>query len=175
MDYKDKSDILETDRLWLKPAAKSDAAVIFALYNTPKFLQYVGDRNIRSVADAEHYIEEKFKPQHAKPGCGNYIAERKSDGKKIGIVGIYAREGLDVSDIGFGFLPEYEGNGYGYEAASGLLTKAFSEFGISKISAITVKENVVSQKLIEKLGLKFVKLVTLPGDDVELLYYEIEK
>lgn len=88
-------------------------------------------------------------------------------------MGIFEREGLDVHDIGFSFLPEFEGNGYGFESASKLLETVVQEFSLKKVSAITTKTNFSSQKLIEKLGLKFRKLVTLPGDDVELLYYEI--
>ena len=73
-------------------------------------------------------------------------------------------EGLDVVDIGFAFLPEYFGKGYGYEAASRILRAGFEEYGLQKISAITVEENVASQKLIEKLGLKFQKIVRIPND-----------
>ncbi|WP_027375851.1 GNAT family N-acetyltransferase [Kaistella palustris] len=171
----ERGQTIETERLRLKPVSISDADAILALYNTPKFLLYVGDRKIRSLTDAEKYITEKFAPQRKNPGCGNYVVQLKEDGSKIGVVGIYAREGLDVSDIGFSFLPDSEGKGYGYEAASALMAKAFAEFGISKIAAITVKENEASQKLITKLGLTFLKTIRLPGDDVDLLYYEKEK
>lgn len=49
-----------------------------------------------------------------------------------------------------------------------------NDFGLTKLSAITTKENISSQKLIEKLGLKFQKYVTIPGDPEELMYYETE-
>ena len=45
-------------------------------------------------------------------------------------------------------------------------------FGLKKISAITTKDNISSQKLIQKLGLEFKKFVTLPNDDEELMYFE---
>ncbi|MGZ5192884.1 MAG: GNAT family N-acetyltransferase [Kaistella sp.] len=92
----------------------------------------------------------------------------------MGSVGVFERDGLDVHDIGFSFLPEYEGKGYGFEAASALLEVAFSEFGLQKISAITSNANISSQKLIEKLGLKYLKHIRLPNDEEELRYYEID-
>ncbi|AZI33621.1 GNAT family N-acetyltransferase [Kaistella carnis] len=52
----------------------------------------------------------------------------------------------------FHFLPHFKGKGFGFEAASKLLETSFSELGLKKISAITTKENVASQKLIIKLG-----------------------
>lgn len=170
----DKIISMETERLLLKPISADDAGLILELYNSPKFIEFIGDRNIRTVEDAENYIVEKFLPQIERLGFGNYLIVRKSDGVKIGAVGIFEREGLDVHDIGFSFLPEFEGQGYGFESASKLLKTAFSEFGLKKISAITTQNNFSSQRLIEKLGLRYLKNVNLPNDDEELLYYEIE-
>lgn len=164
---------LETERLTIRAISSEDAEFILELYNSPKFIEFIGDRKIRTREDAEKYITEKFLPQYDRLGFGNYLIIRKSDGHKVGSVGIFEREGLDVHDIGFSSLPEFEGNGYGFESASKLLETVAREFSLKKVSAITTKTNFSSQKLIEKLGLKFRKLVTLPGDDVELLYYEI--
>ncbi|MFP3600121.1 GNAT family N-acetyltransferase, partial [Chryseobacterium sp. SIMBA_029] len=80
--------------------------------------------------------------------------------KKIGAVGIFEREGLDILDIGYSLLEEFEGKGYAYEAAQKVKSIGMEEFGLAKISAIISKDNVSSQKLIEKLGLKFQKHVT---------------
>ena len=165
---------LETERLLLEPMSIAEAPFIFELYNSPNFIKFIGDRNIKSLEDAENYITKKFLPQFERLGYGNFLITLKSDGSKIGSVGIYEREGLSVNDIGFSFLPEFTGRGYGYEAASKLLEIAFTKLGLKKISAITVKENLPSQKLIEKLGLKYHSTVRLPDDPEELLYYETE-
>lgn len=166
---------LETERLVLQPISSDDRELIFELYNSPKFIEFIGDRKIRTLQDAENYIKEKFLPQLEKLGFGNYLIVRKEDQKKVGAVGIFEREGLPVHDIGFSFLPQFEGKGYGYESASKLMETGFREFGLKKISAITSPTNVRSQKLIEKLGLKFKKYIQFPGGDEELLYYEKEK
>ncbi|MBL8140708.1 MAG: hypothetical protein JNM38_06350, partial [Acidobacteria bacterium] len=47
--------IAETRRLVLRPFDDSDAAFIVALLNDPAFLQYIGDRQVRSLADASDY------------------------------------------------------------------------------------------------------------------------
>ena len=167
--------IIETERLVLKPMSVEDSPLIFELYNSPKFIKFIGDRNIKTLEDAENYIKNRFLPQMERLGYGNFLITKKDDGKKIGGVGIFERDGLDVHDIGFSFLPEFEGKGYGFESASKLLEIGFKEFGLKKVSAITTKENISSQKLIEKLGLRFQKMVQLSDDDEELLYYEIER
>lgn len=163
---------LETERLILQPVKMEDAEFILELYNSPNFIKFIGDRNLRTVEDAENYIKEKFLPHVEKYGFGSYVIVTKSNTKKIGNVGIYVRDGLDAPDIGFSFLPEFERKGYGFEASKKLMEIAFSEFDLKKISAITTKENIASQKLIEKLGLKYLKIVRLPDDPEDLLYYE---
>jgi [ribosomal protein S5]-alanine N-acetyltransferase len=164
----------ETERLILRPMNAEDAEFIFELYNSPKFIQYIGDRGIKTIADAENYIKNRFLPQFEKLGYGNYLMMTKEGNHKIGGVGIFEREGLDVVDIGFSLLDKFEGKGYAYEAALKVKSIGMKDFGLKKISAITTKDNFSSQKLIEKLGLKFKKYVTIPGDSEELMYFETE-
>ncbi|MCU7614482.1 GNAT family N-acetyltransferase [Chryseobacterium sp. GMJ5] len=169
---KRENNIYETERLIIRPMAVEDADLILELYNMPKFLQFIGDRNIQTLLDAENYIKAKFLPQIERLGYGNYLIETKEDNQKIGGVGIFEREGLDIADIGFSLLERFEGKGYAFEAAQKVKSIGMDEFGLQKISAITTKDNVSSQKLIEKLGLKFQRFVILPNEDEELMYYE---
>ena len=163
----------ETQRLYLVPTGQDDVKFILELLNTPKWLEYIGDRNVHSNADASNYIAEKITPQFERLGYGNYTVVRKSDSLKIGTCGLYDREGLEGVDIGFGFLPEYEGNGYAFESAMKLKELAINSFALKQISAITDKGNLASQKLLKKLGLHFVKNITLPTSSEELQYYEL--
>ncbi len=164
----------ETERLWLQPTSKADALFVFELLNTPKWIQHIGDRKVYSVTDAEAYIATRMIPQLEKLGYGNYTVIRKTDRAKMGTCGLYDREELEGIDIGFAFLPAYEKMGYAFEAASKIRDVAFREFKIPQINAITIKENISSQKLLEKLGLRFVKNIRLPNDNEELMYYELK-
>lgn len=163
---------ITTERLFLRPTNIEDSSFIFELMNTPKWIKNIGDRNIQSPLDAENYIKEKMIPQLEKLGYSNYTVIRKDDHVKLGSCGLYNREGIEGVDIGFAFLPQYEGKGYAYESANKLMALAFSEFNIKKVSGITIEENTASRKLLEKLGLKFSKIIRLPDDDVDLLLYE---
>lgn len=164
----------ETERLQLKPTTEEDAEFIFELFNTPKWIENIGDRNIMSVEMAEDYIVNRMKPQLERLGYSNYTLVRKSDRVKIGSCGLYDRDGLEGIDIGFAFLPEYEKKGFAYEAAHKLIDVAFHEFEIKTISAITLKNNLSSQKLLEKLGLALIGTTKLPNDNTELFLYKID-
>lgn len=163
----------ETERLIIKLVDMDDAGFLLKLVNTEKWIKNIGDRNIHSLEDAQKYIREKNLPNIEKLGYGNCVIILKSNNAKIGTVGLYDREGIDGVDIGFAFLEEYEGKGYAYESAKKLMDVGINEFGINKVSAITLPENFSSIKLIEKLGLKFKEVVRIPNDDVDLNLYEL--
>jgi len=102
----------ETGRLILKPTSEEDAEFIFKLFNTPKWLKYIGDRNIKTVENARAYIKTVMLSQLRKLGYSSYTLVKKQDNVKVGTCGLYNREGLAGIDIGFALLPEYEGKGY---------------------------------------------------------------
>ena len=164
----------DTERLYLRPTQEEDAEFILELVNSPKFIQYVGDRSIHSVGNARKYIRDKMLPQLKKLGFANYTVIRKKDQQKIGTCGLYNRNGIDGFDIGFAFLPDFENQGYGFEAASIIMLAGFKEFQIQKINAYTTKDNLSSQKLLNKLGFTNAGTIQLPDDTVELLAFRIE-
>ena len=164
----------ETERLVLKPFEVSDAAFLLTLLNSPKWLQFIGDRNVHTEEEAVDYIKVRMISQLDRLGFGNNLVIRKEDNTPMGACGLYERPGLPMVDIGFAFLPEFEGKGYGYEAASCLMQAGKEVFNLKKVCAIATRENTVSQKLLGKLGLLFVKNILMEGDKEELMYYEKE-
>jgi RimJ/RimL family protein N-acetyltransferase len=165
----------QSKRLIIRPTSEQDAELIYHLMNSPKFIKYVGDRQLYSVVDAEKYIQDKILPQLHSLGYSNYSLINKKNGDKIGICGLYDREGLDGIDIGFGILPKYEGFGYAFESSSRLIKAAFEELEIPEIKAITNIENVSSQSLLVKLGFEHIGKTMLPNESDELLLYKIER
>ncbi|MFD0976107.1 GNAT family N-acetyltransferase [Salinimicrobium gaetbulicola] len=165
----------ETERLLIRPTQPEDGEFIYQLLNTPKWLKNIGNRKVYSEEDGRKYVLNKMTPQLERLGFSNYTVIRKKDGVKIGTCGLYDREGLEGVDIGFAFLPEFEKKGYAFEASSCIKNAAFEEFDLSKINAITLKENLDSQKLLERLGLSFQEVITLPGESEELMLYSVSR
>lgn len=163
----------ETERLYLKNTDEEDADMILELYNSPKWIEYIGERDVKTLEDAKKYIREKMMPQYDRLGYSNNTLIRKSDNVKLGSCGLYDREGLEGVDIGFALLPAYEGRGYAHEAASKVLEVGIEKFDIKKVSAITLERNAPSRRLIEKLGLKFKEMIKLPEDDEEVMLFEM--
>lgn len=162
----------QTERLLLRPTSERDALFIYELFNTPKWLQFIGERDVKSEEAARAYIRAKMLPQLEKLGFSNYTVIRKTDNVPVGSCGLYDRPGLEGIDIGFAFLPQHEKKGYAFEASKEILRAAVEDFGLKKINAITAGENLGSQKLLERLGLVYTKTVRLPGEEEDLMFYE---
>ena len=158
--------ILETERLTLRELdAEGDAEFMVQVLNEPAFIKYVADRGVRTPADATRYRQENMLPSYTKYGFGFYVVELKETGEPIGICGLIKRDTLDDVDIGFSTLRDYWGRGYGYEAASALMEHGRRVHRLPRIVGITAPDNVPSMNLLEKLGLRFERMIQLPGYD----------
>ncbi|MGJ8591702.1 MAG: GNAT family N-acetyltransferase [Aquaticitalea sp.] len=164
--------IAETERLILSKLNLDDAAFFMELVNTPKWLKYIGDRNIHTIHDAENRIKEGHLKSYETKGFGFYKLLLKSENNKpIGTCGLIKRDTLDDVDFGFAMLPAYERKGYGYESSLAILELAKSEFNLNRIAAITLPHNSNSIKLLEKLGFTYEKMVKPFEDEKELMFF----
>ncbi len=171
MDYP----VFETERLLLRLTNTEDCAFVLQLFNSPKWLRYVGDRKIYSKEAANDYICKRMLAEYERLGFSTYTVIRKSDLAKMGVCGLYDREGVDGIDLGYAFLPQFEGRGYAFEASEKIKELAFSDFGLSELLAITNRFNFSSQKLLKKLGMEQCGTLSLPGDQKKLLLYHLSK
>jgi len=167
----DRKVILETERLLLREFEEEDAGFIFRLLNSPGWLKFIGPRGIQTEENAKDYINSKLRKAYAELGFGFYLIELKSSGESAGMCGLVKREGLDDVDVGFALLPEYEGMGYAYDAAAAIVEYAGKTLHIKTLSAITIPGNKSSIRLLEKIGLRFSKMIRIPNDPEELMLF----
>jgi RimJ/RimL family protein N-acetyltransferase len=160
--------ILETERLVLRKLSTDDAAFVLELLNEPSFLQYIGDREVRNLEDAQQYILNRLVTSYERNGFGLYLVELKESRIPIGISGLVKRDTLPDADIGFAFLPAYWSKGYAVESAAAVMNYAREVLGLTRIVAITSLDNEASAKLLGKIGLRFERLIKLSEDAEEV-------
>ncbi|MCX6046578.1 MAG: GNAT family N-acetyltransferase [Chloroflexi bacterium] len=163
--------VLETDRLILRWLTVEDAEFIFELVNEPAWLQFIGDRGVRTLADARDYILRGPLDMYNRLGFGLYAVVLKESGIPIGMCGLLKRATLQDVDIGFAFLARFRGQGYGYESAAAVLEYGKNVLGLPRIVAITMPDNVNSIQLLEKLGLRFEGMVRLSEHEPALNFF----
>jgi [ribosomal protein S5]-alanine N-acetyltransferase len=156
---------LTTSRLALNPLQLTDNPFIFELVNTPNWIKFIGDRNVHSFEDASNYIQKILD----NPDAHYKIVRLKETSQPIGVITFIKRHYLDHSDIGFAFLPDFYKKGYAFEATKVVLDDIVSDKTHTHILATTLKDNVNSIGLLEKLGLTYHKDI-LVGDD-ELMVF----
>ncbi|MEK4708060.1 GNAT family N-acetyltransferase [Bacillus sp. FSL R10-2780] len=163
--------VLETERLTLRWFDIKDAPFILELVNDPAWIQFIGDKRVKNLEDAKNYILNGPVDMYNKTGFGLYLVERKEDLTPLGMCGLIKRDSLEDVDIGFAFLEKFRSKGYGYESAAAVMEYGVQKLGMKRIVAITSIDNTVSGKLLEKVGLRFEKIISDSEEDLKLFGY----
>ena len=156
--------ILETERLLLRTVELGDAQFYLELVNDPSWLRYIGDKGIRTLADAQASIEQGPLAMQQRLGHSLYLVELKDGAVPIGLCGLIKRDTLPDVDIGYAYRPAFWGRGYAYEAAAAVLALARDQLHLPRLLGITDPDNYDSIHLLQKLGLRLVSMQPLePG------------
>ena len=160
--------VLTTKRLTLRRLSPADAEFIVELLNDAAFLRFIGDKAVRDVDDARQYILDGPVASYERNGFGSWLVALKETGLSIGICGLLKRESLPDVDIGFAFLPAYRSQGYAFESASAVLDYGRTELGLKRIVAITNSDNAGSIRVLEKMGMRFERMITISEGEPEI-------
>lgn len=163
--------MLETSRLRLRELDTGDAEFILRLFSDADFVRYIGDRGLRTVADAERYLSERVVPGYRQHGFGLWHLSRLDNGDALGICGLLRRPGLDDVDLGYALLPEARRQGFVREAAAACLHYAHALLGLPRVAAITRYDNHPSRQVLEQLGFVHQRALTLPGESQVIALY----
>lgn len=152
-----------------------DAASMFELNNDPEVIKYTGDKAFGSLEDARIFLENY--DQYALHGFGRWAVVQKSTGKFIGWCGLKYSATIDEVDIGFRLFKAAWNQGFATEAAKKCIQLGFDSLGIKRIVGRAMVDNIASVKVLEKLGLTFLKDFDFDGEEgviYEIVYNEKE-
>ena len=165
--------VVETGRLRIRRLDAGDAAFILELVNDPSWIQFIGDKNVRTQDDALRYLEKGPIAMYARHGFGLYAVDSKATGETLGMCGLIKRDALDDVDLGFAFLPRHRGEGFAFESANAVTAYGFGELGLRRIVAIVSFGNASSDNLLRRLRFGVEGTVRLPQDDEALQLYAL--
>lgn len=141
--------------------------------NEPAFIEFIGDRNVRTVLQAARYIADGPWTRPGAPGGGLNAVEILDTGEPIGLCGLLKRDSLPDPDIGFAFLRAYWSKGYAFEAAAAVRDYARDVMRLPRLLAITNPDNASSRRLLERLGLGYVRPTTAADGTPDLALYAV--
>ena len=160
---------LVTDRLVVRELNEQDAEFVLALLNSKGFKENIGDRNVRTIAEAQDKINNFYTSEY--PTYGLFAVTLADTDIPVGTVSYLKRDYLEHDDIGYAFLPEFWGAGYAFEATKAVMDYKLSQ-GIKDIWGVVNSDNKPSIKLLEKLGFQTTGMVVMEGEEEPILKME---
>lgn len=145
---------LTTDRLVLRKISISDAEDMYDYSKDSGVTQYLLWEPHPDTIYTEqyiHYLQERY----AVGDYYDFAIECKETGKMIGTVGFTSFDLPNHSaEVGYVVSPVYQGKGYATEALQRVISFGFHVCGLVRISAVCMKENTASLRVMEKCGMK---------------------
>ena len=157
--------ILKTERLTVRPFTLHDADFILKLLNEKGFMKNIGDKKVRNLEDAKHYLREGPIPSFQRFGIGLWRVGLQDSDISIGMAGLLKRDQLENVDLGYALLAKYQGCGYALEVTSAVMKYARERLDYHKIVALVDVGNEQSIRLLDKLGFIYERMVQLTKDD----------
>lgn len=146
---------LETERLILRDFVKDDWRRAFEYESDPLYLRYY-EWTERTPEGVQEFIGWFLAHQQQVPRFKYQLAiTLKSNNLLIGNCGVRmdTPDALEAS-IGYELDPNYWNHGYATEAAHVIVDFGFQRFGVHRIWAECVADNIGSTHVLEKLGMK---------------------
>lgn len=151
-----KLQVIETERLILRPLEVSDAEHIFNMWTSdPRVTKYMTYTTHESAEQTKEWIESVVQKTENKDSKTIDIGfQLKESGKLIGTCGAYYKPEFDRWSLGYNLAFDYWHQGYTSEAMKGLVD-TLSKIGIKRFIADHAVDNPNSGKVMEKIGMKF--------------------
>jgi RimJ/RimL family protein N-acetyltransferase len=147
---------LLTERLTLRPFEQMDLDAMHAIYGREDVNRYL-DWGPRSRDDVRQWLDRISKMTALGPQSEGVrlAAVLKGTETLIGDFSVWrtSRE-HQQGEIGFVVHPDYQGSGYGVEAARVMLGLGFESLGFHRIAGQCDPRNLASAGLMERLGMR---------------------
>ena len=155
---------LQTSRLSLTDLSIEHSEFVLELVNSPEWLKFIGERNVKNDDEAKAYIEKIL----ANPNVQYWVIRLNDSNLAAGIITLIKRDYLEHHDLGFALLPQFSKKGFAFEAADSVVELLKLNPIHQKIVAVTIPDNTNSVQLLEKLGFQFEKTINRANENLSI-------
>ena len=168
---------IETPRLVLRDMLPEDVDAMFELDSDPEVVRYIGIKPVTNKEEVAAMIEF-VRRQYEENGIGRWVAVEKAGGQVIGWSGLKfitkpENNQNHFYDVGYRLLRKHWGKGYATESAKAALQYGFEVMKLNEIIGTVHAENVASQNVLKKCGLKYIE--DFMHDDFKCHWMKITK
>ena len=164
----------QTERLFARELNMGDIPLFVKMQSNANVMKYITDRP-KTKNESIHELE-KIIHSYKKTNIEFLIMAvvRKDDNKFVGTCAIIKND-YGKHEIGYRFIEEYWGNGYGKEIAGGLIKFSFQSPSLKQIVAHVNKENCSSIKILDSLNFDFIREYRENETGDLVMYYKMLK
>ena len=159
---------LETPRLLLRRFTHDDVDNLVELDSDPEVMHFVTGGRATPRDEIEHEVLPAFLGHYeGSAGYGFWAAVEKSTERFVGWFHLRPPERAPLGEVELGYRLRRSawGQGYATEGSRALVDKAFAELGAERVVAFTMVVHVASRRVLEKAGLRFVRIFHQPWPD----------
>ena len=175
--------VLETERLILRRFTGSDVDNLIELDGDPRVIRFLTHKPPAPDTVRSKILPGIIEDYDRVPGFGTWAAIEKSTTRFIGWLELHVPDGGDGTEVELGYRLRADawGQGYATEGAKALIHKAFTELNVDRIWAETMAVNTPSRRVMERVGLKYVRTFhvkfenPLPGTELGEVEYELRR
>ncbi|MGI8514348.1 MAG: GNAT family N-acetyltransferase [Acidimicrobiia bacterium] len=173
---------LETERMLLREFTTEDSQLLFELNNDPEVMFYI---NAGQPVPMAEIVEETLPAfvAYYRDGdrFGFWAANEKATGTFLGWFHLHRGERSTDPELGYRLHRAAWNRGLATEGCAALIERAFQDPTISRIYAETMVVHTASRRVMEKVGMRFVRIFhadwpfRIPGDEHGDVEYEITR
>jgi [ribosomal protein S5]-alanine N-acetyltransferase len=153
--------ITETERLIIREILPTDVDDMFELHSDPEVHIYLNNSTVNSkekIIDIINFVRKKY----IDNGVGRWAIIEKKTNEFIGWTGLdlvteEINNHINFYDLGYRLKKRYWGKGIATESAFASLNYAFEKLNATEVYARAHFENAGSNKILKKVGLKFIE------------------
>lgn len=164
--------MIETERLFLRPFTSDDLDNFALLCADPDVMRYIGNGEPQSRERSEMRFNSLIKHWNDH-GFGLFAVTTKFGADFVGFCGLQFLDNTREVEVGYRFAKRFWGKGLATEAARASLRFGFEDLGLDTIVAVVQPENAASCRVVEKIGLRYVRDARFYDTDVS--YYLITR
>lgn len=169
--------ITETERLIIREILPTDVDEMFELHSDPEVHKFLGNKTVTSKAQVIEIIDF-VRHQYLEHGVGRWAMINKNTNEFLGWTGLEfvtkeTNNHKDYYDLGYRLIKRFWGQGIATESAVASLAYAFDNLNTNQVYAMADCLNEGSNRILKKVGLKFMKTFYLEG--INHNWYRIER
>lgn len=172
---------LETERLALRRFTAGDVALLVELDSDLEVMRFLTGQPTPPDVVEQKVLPEILATYEQYPELGTFAAHERDSGRFVGWFGLQPTGEYQVVDLGYRLLREAWGRGYASEGSRALIAKAFTGLDVQKVVATTMAVNTRSRQVMQRVGLRFVRVFhehfddPLPGTEHGEVEYALDR